>query len=139
MERRRSLGSSPLRLAGLTHSPLPLCVLRCLRREGGIEHAARATSCNPLSAPSLHAELQLPFTIGRYLHLEGGRSVVKGNSGFVCSSMGIQNFIICSLPSSRHPFVGSIFPALCIFHKTKHFPFHIEAPGDLRAVYCLSG
>lgn len=30
-------------------------------------------------------------------------------------------------------------PTFCIFHKTKPFPFAVEALSDLRAVYCLPG
>lgn len=37
------------------------------------------------------------------------------------------------------PTVFMLSPAFCIFHKTKHFAFTVEALSDLRAVYCLSG
>lgn len=100
---------------------------------------ARMTSLNPLAASSLHAELQVSFAICRHLNLEGGWSIATGDLGFLKSSQGIQNFIICSLQSSRHPCVGLVFSAFCVFYKTKYFPFKAEAPSDLRAVHCLSG
>lgn len=108
-------------------------------REGGLQPYGQSNFLKLTEASSLQAELQVPFPIWRSFNLEGGRSVVKGNSGFPKSSKGMWNFIICSLQASRHPFVGSIFSAFRTFHKVKHFHFVVEALSDLRAVDCLSG
>lgn len=95
--------------ASLPFLSLPVCSGVPTTTEGGPEPSAGMTSLTP------PCRLQGASTICRHLHLEGGGSVATGNSGFLKSSQGIWNFIIRSLQSSRHPGVGSVFSAFCVF------------------------
>lgn len=91
-------------------SSLCLCAQGSPRPQRGVQNPpAGMTSLTP------PCRLQGASTICRHLHLEGGGSVATGNSGFLKSSQGIWNFIIRSLQSSRHPGVGSVFSAFCVF------------------------
>lgn len=81
--------------------------------DAGKNQRARTTALNPLAiVPSfLRAELRGPFTMGRYLNLEGGRRVVKGNSGFSEKCRGSKEF-------------HDLLPA--VFTPSLHFVFFIK-------------
>lgn len=122
----------------LTHFSLSSCSDVPTSREGSTEPYGQSNCYRPFSRPiSLCRTANALYHLAVYLNREGTRSLVKGKSGFPKTSQGRRNFMISSLQSSRHPFVGSVFSTLCIFHKTKRCPFQADSPNDLYAVYCL--